>query len=72
MTARSSRSPYAGTAAVLSPDQLSRVGINNIENLNDVLPGLRVGDDVVIGAGAIVTEDYGTEVVTLSDVERKK
>jgi iron complex outermembrane receptor protein len=33
---------YAGTAAVLSPDQLSRVGIVNIENLNDVLPGLRV------------------------------
>ncbi len=33
---------YAGTAAVLSPDQLSKVGIVNIENLNDVLPGLRV------------------------------
>lgn len=33
---------YAGTAAVLSPDQLSKVGIVNIENLNDTLPGLRV------------------------------
>ncbi|MBY0285314.1 MAG: TonB-dependent receptor [Sphingomonas sp.] len=33
---------YAGTAAVLSPDALLRVGIANIENLNDVLPGLRV------------------------------
>jgi iron complex outermembrane recepter protein len=33
---------YAGTAAVLSPDQLSKVGIVNIENLNDALPGLRV------------------------------
>lgn len=33
---------YAGTAAVLSPDQLARVGITNIENLNDTLPGLRV------------------------------
>lgn len=33
---------YAGTAAVLSPDALSKVGIVNIENLNDVLPGLRV------------------------------
>ena len=33
---------YAGTAAVLSPDQLLKVGIANIENLNDVLPGLRV------------------------------
>lgn len=33
---------YAGTAAVLSPDALARVGIVNIENLNDTLPGLRV------------------------------
>lgn len=33
---------YAGTAAVLSPDQLAKVGIVNIENLNDQLPGLRV------------------------------
>jgi iron complex outermembrane recepter protein len=33
---------YAGTAAVLSPDALLKVGINNIENLNDALPGLRV------------------------------
>lgn len=33
---------YAGTAAVLSPDQLAKVGIVNIENLNDTLPGLRV------------------------------
>lgn len=33
---------YAGTAAVLSPEQLSKVGIVNIENLNDALPGLRV------------------------------
>ncbi len=33
---------YAGTAAVLSPEQLSKVGIVNIENLNDTLPGLRV------------------------------
>ena len=33
---------YAGTAAVLSPTQLARVGIVNIENLNDTLPGLRV------------------------------
>ena len=33
---------YAGTAAVLSPDRLSGVGIVNIENLNDALPGLRV------------------------------
>lgn len=33
---------YAGTAAVLSPDRLLKVGIANIENLNDVLPGLRV------------------------------
>ncbi len=33
---------YAGTAAVLSPDALSKVGIVNIENLNDTLPGLRV------------------------------
>lgn len=33
---------YAGTAAVLSPDELAKVGIVNIENLNDVLPGLRV------------------------------
>ena len=33
---------YAGTAAVLSPEALSKVGIVNIENLNDALPGLRV------------------------------
>lgn len=33
---------YAGTAAVLSPQQLAKVGIVNIENLNDTLPGLRV------------------------------
>lgn len=33
---------YAGTAAVLSPEKLSQVGIVNIENLNDTLPGLRV------------------------------
>ncbi len=33
---------YAGTAAVLSPEALARVGIVNIENLNDTLPGLRV------------------------------
>ncbi len=33
---------YAGTAAVLSAEQLSKVGIVNIENLNDTLPGLRV------------------------------
>ena len=33
---------YAGTAAVLSPDALAKVGIVNIENLNDALPGLRV------------------------------
>lgn len=33
---------YGGTAAVLSPEQLSKVGIVNIENLNDTLPGLRV------------------------------
>lgn len=33
---------YAGTAAVLSPEGLARVGIINIENLNDALPGLRV------------------------------
>lgn len=33
---------YAGTAAVLAPEALSKVGIVNIENLNDVLPGLRI------------------------------
>lgn len=33
---------YAGTAAVLSPEQLLKVGIVNLENLNDALPGLRV------------------------------
>jgi iron complex outermembrane recepter protein len=33
---------YAGTAAVLSAEALSKVGIVNIENLNDTLPGLRV------------------------------
>lgn len=41
---------YAGTAAVLSPDQLAKVGIVNIENLNDTLPGLRVQN---IDGGAI-------------------
>ncbi|MGC6398993.1 TonB-dependent receptor [Sphingomonas sp. FW199] len=33
---------YAGTAAVLTGDELNRIGINTLENLNDVLPGLRV------------------------------
>ena len=50
---------YAGTAAVLSPEQLSRVGIVNIENLNDVLPGLRV-QNIEGGAINIALRGIGT------------
>ena len=49
---------YAGTAAVLSPERLSKVGIVNIENLNDTLPGLRVQNDG--GAINIALRGIGT------------
>lgn len=55
---------YAGTAAVLSPDQLLKVGITDIDSLNDVLPGLRVqnfGGQVFIALRGIGT-NQGTEL----------
>ncbi|MFN3352270.1 MAG: TonB-dependent receptor [Brevundimonas sp.] len=33
---------FAGTVEVLSGEELSQVGINQLENLNDIAPGLRV------------------------------
>ena len=55
---------YAGTAAVLSPDQLLKVGITDIDSLNDALPGLRVqnfGGQVFIALRGIGT-NQGTEL----------
>ena len=55
---------YAGTAAVLSPDQLLKVGITDIDSLNDVLPGLRVqnfGGQVFVALRGIGT-NQGTEL----------
>ena len=47
--------PALGSAAASPPGRGLFAGLNAT-----ILPGLRLGDDVVIGAGAVVTRDVPT------------
>lgn len=55
---RSTLQDFAGTAAVLSGEDLSRVGINQLENLNDTTPGVRVQN--IGGAINVALRGIGT------------